>query len=230
MRILIVDDEPAMHDSYRRGFVGQQSSGGGSLGKMTPAVSASAKVAASDASDHAEDEFGLMPEFALTHSDQGIDAVDAVARSLADDDPFAVAFIDVRMPPGIDGRETAKRIRALDPHIHIVIVTGFSDFSPREISQVAGPADKVFYIAKPFEVGEITQTATALGLRWKNDREQMASRDRIDRIDALVAVRQRELGHQAELVFGMVGRIGRGHLSGSRHCRERKSCNPHRHA
>ena len=66
------------------------------------------------------------------------------------------------MPPGIDGRETAKRIRALDPEINIVIVTGFSDFSPLEISKAAGPADKIFYIAKPFEVAEIQQTAAAL--------------------------------------------------------------------
>ena len=67
------------------------------------------------------------------------------------------------MPPGIDGKETATRIRALDPDINLVIVTGFSDFSPIEISKAAGPADKIFYIAKPFEIAEVVQTATALG-------------------------------------------------------------------
>ncbi|GAA3269177.1 hypothetical protein GCM10020258_41510 [Sphingomonas yabuuchiae] len=64
------------------------------------------------------------------HCHQGLEAVAAVERAQAEGSPFAVAFIDIRMPPGIDGRETARRIRALDPDIHIVIVTGYSDFSP----------------------------------------------------------------------------------------------------
>ena len=103
------------------------------------------------------------PDFALTHCIARADAVAEVEAALAAGDPFAVAFIDVRMPPGIDGKETATRIRALDPDINLVIVTGYSDFSPLEISRVAGPADKIFYIAKPFEVAEVVQTATALG-------------------------------------------------------------------
>ncbi len=167
MRILIVDDEPAMHDSYRRSFAGQRSDSGDALGAMA------AELFGDDAPDVGED----VPDFALTHMSQGLDAVAAVERALADGDPFAVAFIDVRMPPGIDGRETAKRIRALDPEINLVIVTGFSDFSPVEISKVAGPADKIFYIVKPFEVAEITQTATALAKRWEIDRELRAARE-----------------------------------------------------
>ena len=57
------------------------------------------------------------------------------------------------------------------PNINLVIVTGFSDFSPIEISKAAGPADKIFYIAKPFEIAEVVQTATALGHRWRVDRD-----------------------------------------------------------
>ncbi len=166
MRILIVDDEPAMHDSYRRSFAGQRSDGGDALGAMA------AELFGDDAP-----AIDAAPDFALTHMHQGVDAVAAVERSLAEGDPFAVAFIDVRMPPGIDGRETARRIRALDSQINLVIVTGFSDFSPVEISKVAGPADKIFYIAKPFEVAEVIQTATALGKRWEVDRELVAARD-----------------------------------------------------
>jgi DNA-binding LytR/AlgR family response regulator len=80
------------------------------------------------------------------------------------------------MPPGIDGKETATRIRALDPDINLVIVTGYSDFAPIEISKVAGPADKIFYIAKPFEVAEVAQMAMALSNRWQIDRELAAAR------------------------------------------------------
>ena len=154
-RILIVDDEPAMHDSYRRCFARHDRAG---LDAMAAALWTDVEVGATAA-----------PAPSLTHVYQGSEAVAEVERSLADGQAFAVAFIDIRMPPGIDGRETAKRIRSIDPDIAIVIVTGFSDFSPLEISKVAGPADKIFYIAKPFEVAEVQQTATALIARWESD-------------------------------------------------------------
>ena len=168
-RILIVDDEPAMHDSYTRSFKPQRGESEGALDAMA------AELFGDDAPDARGDE----TDFALTHELQGLDAVAAVERALAAGTPYPVAFIDIRMPPGIDGRETAKRIRALDPDINLVIVTGFSDFSPIEISKVAGPADKIFYIAKPFEVAEIVQTATALAKRWEVDRELAEARERL---------------------------------------------------
>ncbi|MFE8583852.1 putative bifunctional diguanylate cyclase/phosphodiesterase [Sphingomonas sp. NCPPB 2930] len=166
MRILIVDDEPAIHDSYALCFSGQGLAQDAMLDAM--AADLFGKPQASD------DEGDAV--FERHHYRQGHDAVAAVERALADGTPFAVAFIDIRMPPGFDGRETARRIRALDPDIHLVIVTGYSDFSPVEISKVAGPADKIFYIAKPFEVAEIWQTALALCRRWQNERELAATR------------------------------------------------------
>ncbi len=165
-RLLIVDDEPAMHDSYTRSFADQRGADADALGAMASELFGDDVPEPTDA-----------PEaFDLTHCQQGLDAVAAVEAAIAAGTPYAVAFIDIRMPPGIDGRETARRIRALDPEINLCIVTGFSDFSPIEISKVAGPADKIFYIAKPFEVAEIVQTATALAHRWENDRALAAAR------------------------------------------------------
>ena len=169
-RILIVDDEAAMHDSYRRSLAGTRGEAGAALDAMAAELWGDATGTTDE-----------TPDYALTHLTQGLDAVAAVERALAAGTPYAVAFIDIRMPPGIDGRETAKRIRAVDPDINLVIVTGFSDFSPLEISRVAGPADKIFYIAKPFEVGEIQQTAAALVARWANDRALEAARAELSR-------------------------------------------------
>ncbi|MFA6114345.1 MAG: GGDEF domain-containing response regulator [Sphingomonas sp.] len=168
MRILIVDDEPAMHDSYRRSFAPIGNADAGALDAMA------AELFGDD--DDAPAEPGTAMDFALTHAMQGLAGVAAIEKAIADGDPFAVAFIDVRMPPGIDGKETATRIRALDPDINLVMVTGYSDFSPIEISKAAGPADKIFYIAKPFEVAEVTQMASALSHRWQLDRELAATR------------------------------------------------------
>ncbi|WP_294236002.1 EAL domain-containing protein [uncultured Sphingomonas sp.] len=169
MRILIVDDEPAVHDSYAFCFSGLVH---GRTDARQTLDAMAADLFGADGRPDGDTDMVFQPH----HCFQGLDAVQAVEQALADGNPFAVAFIDIRMPPGIDGCETARRIRALDPHIHLVIVTGYSDFSPVEIGRVAGPADKIFYIAKPFEVAEISQMALALCRRWDNDRELTAAR------------------------------------------------------
>ena len=166
MRILIVDDERGMHDSYTLAL----------SSAATPASEALGAMAAELFGDEAAEVTESEPDFALVHAMQGLDGVTAVERAIAEGDPFAVAFIDVRMPPGIDGKETAARIRALDPDINLVIVTGYSDFSPLEIARAAGPADKIFYIAKPFEADEVRSAARALSHRWAGDRELAAVR------------------------------------------------------
>ena len=99
---------------------------------------------------------------------QGVDAVALVAQR-QEENPFQVAFIDIRMPPGIDGKETARRIRAIDPMINLVIVSGYSDFTVTDIASVAGPADKIYYISKPFAADEVRQMALALSQRWESD-------------------------------------------------------------
>jgi len=168
MRILIVDDEPAMHDSYRRSFAPAGTADTDALDAMAAELFGDGETAPAPSRPGTN--------LVLTHAMQGLDAVGLVSQAIRAGDPYAVAFIDVRMPPGIDGKETATRIRALDPDINLVIVTGYSDFAPIEISKVAGPADKIFYIAKPFEVAEVGQMALALSHRWQVDRELAAAR------------------------------------------------------
>ncbi len=62
--------------------------------------------------------------FAPVFCDGAEAAVAAVRDAIAADDPFAVAFLDMRMPPGPDGVWAAARIRELDPAIEIVLVHG----------------------------------------------------------------------------------------------------------
>src|ERR1044072_369549 len=130
-----------MHDSYRECFGGSR--GGANVAELW------GMAAELFGDDESADAPEAETEFDCVHKMQGLDAVAAVEDSIASGDRFAAAFIDVRMPPGIDGKETARRIRALDPDINLVIVTGYSDFSPLDISRAARPAAKIFYIAKP---------------------------------------------------------------------------------
>jgi len=188
LRILIVDDEPGMHQSYRQCF----RRAGGDQGAALDAMAA--ELFGDDAAPAVAEEHG---SFETVHCMQGGEGVEAVAAGLARGERFAVAFIDVRMPPGIDGKETAKRIRALDPDINLVIVTGFSDFSPLEISRVAGPADKIFYIAKPFQAEEVVQTATALAHRWEADRALALAMAQLEEQKAELAANESKATHLA---------------------------------
>ena len=177
MRLLIVDDDPSVQEIYRRSFEPDGGTTGG------PAETSRASRMGK----------WRIPVFECTFHDQGLDAVQAVEAALGEGRPYPVAFIDVRMPPGIDGKETARRIRTIDPEIHLVIVTGYSDVSPAEIIEVAGPPDKLFYLAKPFEAAEVVQTAIALGKRWDVDRELADVRADLARHIALLEQQAAEL-------------------------------------
>ena len=104
--------------------------------------------------------------FEITTCQQGDKAVDAVKKSLKENKPFSAAFIDVQMPPGPDGVWTAEQIRALDPNIEVVIVTGYLDVHPRDIARRVPPAHKLLYIQKPLQIQEIYQFASALSMKW----------------------------------------------------------------
>lgn len=100
---------------------------------------------------------------------QGDEAICEVQKALEKDRPFAVAFIDVQMPPGPDGVTTAEQIRKIDPNILIVIITGHSDYDVCEISERVPPEDKLLFLQKPIHSQEITQFALALTSKWQSD-------------------------------------------------------------
>lgn len=165
MRILIVDDEPALHIAYRNAFApSAQKSASSALGAMASELFADLPSAVTPQANNLIE---------LTAASQGTEALALVEKAIKDGCPYQVAFIDIRMPPGIDGKETAKRMRSLDPDINLVIVTAYSDHSVTDIATVAGPADKIFYIAKPFAADEVLQMAVALAHRWEADHRQV---------------------------------------------------------
>jgi PAS domain S-box-containing protein len=118
-------------------------------------------------------------KFDLVFCRQGDEAVQAVEKSLEQDRSFSVAFMDVRISPGPDGVSSAEQIRALDPDIEIVIVTGYEDVHPRDIVSRVPPAHKLLYIRKPFEPQKIFQFATALSMKWHTECELKKVREEL---------------------------------------------------
>ena len=116
-----------------------------------------------------EPEQQSASRFEVHSRNQGEGAVDAVAAALERGEPYAIAFIDVHMPPGIDGIGAAKRIRELDPNVNIVMVTGSLGIDPDILGRQIPPADKVFLFKKPFYGAECRQLTAALCAKWHSD-------------------------------------------------------------
>ena len=115
-------------------------------------------------------------------------AVAAVREAIGSDDPFAIAILDMRMPPGPDGVWAAQRIRELDPAIEIVMCTAYSDVDPGEIGGIVPPEEKLSYLQKPFHPQEIRQMSISLASKWRSEHRIV----RLAYFDALTGLANRE--------------------------------------
>lgn len=160
-RILIADDEPQLHAAYRDCFAGSAAA------DDDLAALGSALFGDSDASSSGAISGDTFANYRFDYVSQGEAAVEHVRAGLAAGDPYAALFLDMRMPPGIDGLETARRVRELDKSINIIVVTGYSDHNPLAIAKVAGPLDKLYYLSKPFRIPDVQQLAQSLASKWR---------------------------------------------------------------
>lgn len=103
-----------------------------------------------------------LPPIELVSVNQGEAAVREISAARKNRRPFSLAFLDVRMPPGINGVEAAKEIRAIDPDLPIVIVTAFTDVQTLDLAKSIPPVERLFLLYKPFHTTEIQQLTSAL--------------------------------------------------------------------
>src|SRR5207253_8749724 len=98
---------------------------------------------------------GLSKAFELHSAYQGQEALAVVQQALREDKPPAMAFMDVRMPPGWDGIETVTRIWRVYPELQVVICTAYSDYSWDEMVAKLGCSDNLVILKKPFDTVEV---------------------------------------------------------------------------
>ncbi len=159
VRLLVVDDEQAVLESYRQ-----------VVAAASHKPPSQAHLRENDLDGERAVTVDCSFDFDLMLCEQGDEAVEAVRRSIQEGRPFAAAFIDVRMPPGPDGVWTAERIRVLDPYLYIVMVTAYHDYNPENIAHRIPPADRLLYIQKPFHVVEIQRFVWALSTKWRAEK------------------------------------------------------------
>ncbi len=178
-RVFVVDDNPSIHEDFRKILT-------------RASMDVDDELAALEAALFGEVDAPSSPQlsFELTSAYQGLEAIDAVAVARRDGIPFTVAFLDVRMPPGIDGIETATRLLEKDPELQIVICTAYSDHSWDDVLARMGATDRVLILKKPFDTIEVRQLAHALQRKWILTRESRGERNALE---AEVAARTVEL-------------------------------------
>jgi two-component system, cell cycle sensor histidine kinase and response regulator CckA len=177
-RILIIDDNPSIHEDFRKIL-------GPADAKLAEELDA---TEASLFGDHAG--ASSAQNFRIDSAFQGQEGLEKVRVACAEGAPYAVAFVDVRMPPGWDGIETISRIWKEFPDLQIVICTAYSDYSWDEIAKSVGNTDKMLVLKKPFDNVEVLQMAHALSKKWQLT--QMG-RKQMEELDALVNQRTAEL-------------------------------------
>lgn len=184
-RVLVIDDNPKIHDDIRK--------------ILTPTRSIPAPILDGVLGDPAPVKLPQV-QFQIDSAFQGEDGVAHVQRAQADGRPYALAFIDMRMPPGIDGRETIKKLWQIENNLQVVVCTAYSDYTWEEIAKTTGPTTRVVVLRKPFECIEVLQLAHALTEKW---RVELETQRHLAELQHQVAERTEELT-QSHAVFQMI--------------------------
>jgi two-component system, cell cycle sensor histidine kinase and response regulator CckA len=171
-RILIVDDNPAIHVDFRKILCPDRDESSG--------LEAAAALILGTAEPVALAPTPLVLDFELTCASQGQEALQLVKEALAEGRPFAVAFVDIRMPPGWDGVETLAHLWQADPGLQAVICTAYSDYTWSDIAGRLARPDQMLLLKKPFDALEAIQMATMMAEKWLSHQREAEHRAALD--------------------------------------------------
>ncbi|MGO9528596.1 MAG: response regulator [Verrucomicrobiia bacterium] len=189
-RILAIDDNRAIHEDFRK--------------ILCPPSADTTALAEAEAKLFDEPTRARQSAvFEIDSAYQGEEGLERVRQSRQSGRPYAVAIVDVRMPPGWDGIETTQKLWEVDPDLQVVICSAYSDYSWDEIIARLGNSDRLLFIKKPFDTVEILQLANALTEKWRlirQVRNQMAELERMvrERTQQLQVTNEKLLAEIAE--------------------------------
>lgn len=154
-RVLIVDDNESIHEDYKK-ILCRSNENTSEIDDLESALF--------DDGNKVNKKVSFIYE--LEDAFSGEEALEKVNNAIVKEHPFALAFVDQRMPPGWSGVETIRKIWEVDPYIEIVICTAYSDYSWDEIISELGITDRLLILKKPFDSVEVKQIAAALIKKW----------------------------------------------------------------
>jgi len=178
-RILVIDDNHAIHEDFARILKPRDETHKGLDAMETELFGPGSRP------PMAEENF-----YRIDSAFQGLEGIDKVTAAFKAGAPYALAFVDVRMPPGIDGVEALERIWKIDPDIQAVLCTAYSDYSWEEVIKRLGMSDRLLILKKPFDNIEVRQMANTLTEKWSL---QQQTKRRLKTLEQAVSERTTEL-------------------------------------
>jgi signal transduction histidine kinase len=177
-KIIIIDDNPDIHNDF--------------------ATILAAKADLSYLESLESELFGYKashsawsnPCYDLDFASQGRQGVEKIKLAKRQKQPYQLAFVDMRMPPGWDGLKTIKEIWRIDAAVQMVLCTAYSDYSWEEINQTLGHTENLLILKKPFDSSEVSQMASTLTQKWLLAKKAKMKRAALEQV---VARRTREL-------------------------------------
>lgn len=176
-RVLLVDDNAAIHQDFKK--------------ILTPPAEANSQLEDFEAALFEKPKNTIeRVSFRLDSAFQGQEALALVQKAMEENDPYALAFMDIRMPPGWDGVETIEHIWRVSPELQMVLCSAYSDYTWEDLIRRFGHTDNLLILKKPFETVEVLQVAHALSKKWALS---LQSRLWMKDLDRLVRERTQEL-------------------------------------
>ncbi|AKI99954.1 diguanylate cyclase/phosphodiesterase [Archangium gephyra] len=161
--MLVIDDTPSIHQDFHRLLSVDE--GDASFAELRGSL------------------FGTPPPrpkgycFEVDSAFQGEEGLKRVGAAVKEGRPYALAFVDVRMPPGMDGVETTERLWREDPDLQVVLCSAYTDYSWEQVVQRLGINQRLLILHKPFKSMEVRQMAHGLAEKWellRRDRKRLA--------------------------------------------------------
>jgi signal transduction histidine kinase/ActR/RegA family two-component response regulator len=153
-RILVVDDNPQIHDDFRKVFAkDEQAPARRELYSLMGAILNDLSNAPAEAP---------WTEVEIDFAFQGEEACRLAAEAIEEERPYFLAFVDGRMPPGIDGVQTIKRLWRDQPELQCVLCTAYSDYDWNRVHAELAGSPNLLIIKKPFDPVEVLQVTYSL--------------------------------------------------------------------
>ncbi|WP_018926636.1 ATP-binding protein [Pseudomonas umsongensis] len=151
-RILLIDDTPSIHDDFRK--------------ILTPTSAKHAELDEMEAALFGSEVKSTQPLFELDSAYGGQEGLGKLVQALQENRPYALAFVDMRMPEGWDGAQTIEHLWQEDPSLQVVVCTAYSDYSWDELLERLHAHDRLLILKKPFDNIEVQQMANTLLTKW----------------------------------------------------------------
>src|SRR3954447_7822646 len=159
----------------------------------------------------------LKPEYNVATAD----CVEAGIRLLKEKQPDTIVM-DIRMP-GMTGIDGLRKIREIDPHLSVIMLTGFGALETAKEALRLGAND---YISKPFDAGEMREVIgrnvertrvqrasdnAAAEIKELNNRllKELAQKERLASLGQASAEFVHDLGNPLTIVWGYVQLLAR---------------------